>query len=248
MSKTYETGHAKNLANFETMLSIVSAYGTAYQPTNPLIQLANLQTIIAQAKTAMSELNTASANYGNAVASRELAFAPLKKLGTRILNALKASATPKPVIENLETFNRKLQGKRASAKITEEEKLALRAAGKEVNQISVAQLSFNGILDNLEKEVSLLATIPQYQPNEPELQVANLQTLLVILKAQNDAVVNAATVLANKRLERNRVMYHPETGLIAAAGNIKNYVKSVYGITAPQFKQISPITFRTIAV
>lgn len=37
-----ETGHAKNVANFETMISYVTGYGGDYKPSNTAISLANL--------------------------------------------------------------------------------------------------------------------------------------------------------------------------------------------------------------
>lgn len=247
MSKTYETGHAKNVANFETMISFVTAYGAAYNPSKTFIQLANLQAKASAANAVVNQLHLESANFGNAAASRELAFAPMQKLSTRILNALKASDVAKPIVDNLQTLNRKMHGKRASAKITEEEKAALLAEGKEVNQISTSQLSYDNVLDTFDKLVTLLTTIPQYSPNEPELQLATLQALYATLKAENMAVKNVSTNLSNKRLERNEILYNEETGLVTLASFTKNYVKSLYGATAPQYKQISALAFKSFA-
>ena len=248
MSKNYETGHAKNVANFETMISFVTAYGAAYNPAKSAIQLVNLQAKASEANTAINQLHTENANYGNAVASRELAFAPMQKLSTKILNALKASDVTKPVIDNFQTLNRKMQGKRATAKLTEEEKAALASEGKEVNQISAAQLSYDNVLDTFDKQVTLLATIPQYAPNETELQLATLQNLFTALKAENIAVKNVATNLSNRRMARNESLYNEETGLVALASFTKNYVKSLYGTSAPQYKQISSLAFKMLVV
>lgn len=248
MSKTYETGHAKNVANFETMISFVTAYGAAYNPSQTAIQLANLQAKVSEANAAINQLNTETANFGNAAASRELAFEPMQKLSTKILNALKASGVSKPIIDNLQTLNRKIQGKRATAKLSEEEKAALLAEGKEVNQISVSQLGYENMLDTFDKQVRLLASIPQYAPNETELQLATLQNLYARLKAENMAVKDAVTKLSNKRLARNESMYNEETGLVALASFTKNYVKSLFGTNTPQYKQISALAFKTVVV
>lgn len=47
----------------------------------------------------MTEMNGISGVYGIAVANREVAFEPLSKLSTRILNALRASDVNKQIIE-----------------------------------------------------------------------------------------------------------------------------------------------------
>ena len=51
MSKTNETGHAKNIANFETLLSYVTGYGAVYNPSNANIQLSSLTDKATAAKT-----------------------------------------------------------------------------------------------------------------------------------------------------------------------------------------------------
>ena len=36
----YETGHARNVEHFQTLISFVTGWGAAYQPSNPNIALA----------------------------------------------------------------------------------------------------------------------------------------------------------------------------------------------------------------
>lgn len=39
MTSTSETGHAKNVANFDDLVSFVTGYGTAYNPSKASIKL-----------------------------------------------------------------------------------------------------------------------------------------------------------------------------------------------------------------
>ncbi|TKC01414.1 hypothetical protein [Pedobacter cryotolerans] len=71
MSKVYETGHAKNVANFETLISFVASYGATYNPSRASIQLAALQTKAVDASIAMQQVNTRLATNGNVIAARE---------------------------------------------------------------------------------------------------------------------------------------------------------------------------------
>ena len=73
-------------------------------------------------KNSFSEVNAAQSAYSLAVDARETAFEPLSKLITRVNNALKASESSTQTDESAQTIIRKLQGKRAVAKLTEEEK------------------------------------------------------------------------------------------------------------------------------
>jgi hypothetical protein len=246
MSTNYETGHAKNVANFETLITFIMGYGADYNPSKTAIHLKNMQAQAKNAKNALASINSLLPAYSNAVALREIAFEPLSKLSTRILNSLKATDAPKQIIENAITNHRKLQGTRASAKLTEAEKQTLLAEGKIINQISASQLSFDSLLDNLDKQIKLLASIPEYVPNETELKVATLTALYDDLKTKNDSVISQTAILSNSRIARNEVMYNKETGMVATAIDAKVYVKSVFGLSSPQYKQISALPFKYV--
>jgi len=243
MASTTETGHAKNVANFEQLTIDCTALGTSYNPSNPLIKLAALTTQLATAKTNIAVVNTAHATNSNAIAARDVVFSPLSKLSTRILNSLKASGTTVQVDDSAQTLVRKLQGRRATAKLTDEEKKTAEAAGKSVTEISSSQMSFDNRLDNLDKFIKLLTSVTLYAPNEADLKVAALTATYNDLKAKNFAVVNSETALTNARIARDIVMYADNTGMVDISVDVKSYVKSIYGATSPQYKQISKLKF-----
>ncbi|WP_426328611.1 hypothetical protein [Pedobacter sp. R-06] len=246
MSKTNETGHAKNVANFETLLSYVTGYGAVYNPSNANIQLSSLTEKATAAKTINEQVHDAAAKNSNAIALRDLAFKPLKQLSTRVLSAVKANSVAQPVLDNAVSHHRKIQGQRATAKLTAEEKNNLAANGTVVNQVSASQQSYDNLLDTLDKQIKLLATIPQYAPNEVDLQLASLTTLYNDLLQKNRDVVANTSQLSTLRINRNNALYDAETGIVALAQDVKNYVRSVFGSTSPQYKQISGIPFRPL--
>ena len=91
MSTIYELKHVKNLANFETLISLVSSYGKAYQPKNQALKLENLQAKAIKAHQAIEHLNALLPSYSNAVMLREVAFEPLAKLRNRFFELLKTT-------------------------------------------------------------------------------------------------------------------------------------------------------------
>ena len=243
MASTSETGHAKNVANFEKLIAETSAFGENFNPSKATLKLTALNTQLATAKAAIAAVNSAEPAYKNAVSARDAAFAPLGKLITRINNALKASDTTVQEDESALTLVRKLQGRRATAKKTEDEKKALAAEGKEVVEISSSQMSFDSRLDNFDKLIKLLSSIPAYAPNEADLKVEALTALYNDLKAKNMAVINAETPLSTARIARNEILYKQNSGIVDITVDVKNYVKSVFGATSPQYKLISNLKF-----
>lgn len=243
MASTSETGHAKNVANFEKLITDVTALGTAYNPSKANLNLKALNAQLAAAKASIAAINSSEAVYKNAITTREAAFANFSKLITRVINALKASDTTEQIDENAMTLVRKLQGRRATPKKTEEEKKIAAEAGKETNEISSSRMSFDNRLDNFDKLIKLLTTVTAYAPNEAELKATALATLHADLKSKNTAVATAEVSLTNTRIARNEVLYKPSTGLVDTSVDVKTYIKSIFGATSPQFKAISKLKF-----
>lgn len=51
-----ETGRARNVANFGTLIAFCVGYGGDYKPTNPLIEMPGLQTLLRQAQAALDDV------------------------------------------------------------------------------------------------------------------------------------------------------------------------------------------------
>jgi len=53
-----ETGHARNVAHFDTLIAFCEGYGADYKPSNTSITVANLQALLAQAQAALDDVQT----------------------------------------------------------------------------------------------------------------------------------------------------------------------------------------------
>ena len=84
MASTSETGHAKNVANFESLISFCTGNGTAYNPSKNGIKIAAMNTLLTSARTSLQTVKTTKTAYDNSTNTRENAFASLKKLSTRV--------------------------------------------------------------------------------------------------------------------------------------------------------------------
>ena len=238
MPSTSETGHAKNVANFQDLIAFVTGYGASYNPNKNALKLPQLIALHTAAQANLAEVVTKNTLYNNKVNERVAAFKDLKSLSTRLINALQTTDATPEKIANAKTFNKKMQGVRAKATETPTDPNT-----PAPSTISTSQQSYDQQIQHLAGIISVLETEPSYAPNEVDLQIATLTAKQADLTAKNSAVATAYTNVSNSRIARDTTIYGADTGLFDIATEVKKYVKSVFGATSPQFAQIKGIEF-----
>jgi hypothetical protein len=246
MSSSSETGHLTTISNFDELIQIATLHAGKYNPSNAALQITVLDGISTEAHQSINIINDLLPKYSIPSANREDAFKPLPKFCTRVLNALKVSGVSDTIIDGAQTINRKIQGERAIPKKTEEEKLALKEQGKEVNEISTSQLSYDNRLNNFDKLIKYLSNITEYAPNEAELKLVAIKDIYANLQDKNSAAKEVGEPLTNARIARNKILYTPKTGLVDTALDVKKYILSVFGASSPEYKQASRLKFHNI--
>jgi hypothetical protein len=244
MATSTETGHSKNVANFEDLISFCNGYGVSYNPSNVNLTIAKLTSLQTQAKDNLQKTKITKTTYDNAVNAKKLAFKDLKSLSTKILSAFTVSGASKLAIEDVKAMNRKIQGIRATpvVKTVGTFNNPVTTVTKE-KTVSSAQQSYDSLIDHFSKMIEIISQESNYKPNEVELKVTTLQAKLDTLKTTNSEQINSNTEWSNVRIERNTILYNPETGLVQTALDVKMYVKSVFGTKSPQYKQVSKLKF-----
>ena len=241
MASTSEVGHAKNVANLQTLTTTCAGFGTKYNPTNPNLTIPVLKTVHTQAKAVLKSLKKEETTFNDIEGQRILLFKPIKSLATQVVGALRSSGASVTVIKDAETINRKIQGKRAENAPIEEAK----DGEKPKKRVSVSQLSYDMQIDHLEKLIELVGFETKYAPNEEPLQVESLTAVVASLETINSAVKDASVPYNNALMARDKTLYDPETGLVATTQLVKNYVKSVFKASSPEFKLVNSINFRS---
>ena len=241
MASTSEVGHAKNVANFQDLIEFVTAYGATYNPSKNSLKLPQLIALKASADATLADIITKNTNYNNKVNERITAFSGLKSLSTRLVNALQTTDATTETIGNAKTFNRKMQGKKASSSQTPTDPNT-----PAPNTISTSQQSYDQLIQHLAGLTSVLEAETSYTPNETDLQVSTLQTKIAELTAKNTAVATAYASISNSRIARNETLYSSSAGLVETANEVKKYIKSVFGASSPQFAQVKGIQFKVI--
>ena len=236
MSKQYETGNAKNVANLQKLIEQVTVY-TAYNPPVANLKIVNLNTLYTNSLNAVTEVEEKRNANKNAIHTRQQAYLNLKSTSTRIINQLEILGLSEGVLAQAKSLNNLIQGSKKKKKEVDEE------TGEEKKTASTSRQSYTQLADNFSKILQLLATIPTYNPNLEELKLVNLTAYHTTLVESTKNVDITEAELNTKLIERNNILYKSGTGLYTVAQNVKKYVKSIYGATSPEYSNISKIKF-----
>jgi hypothetical protein len=239
MASTSETGHAKNVANANLLNTHIIELGAVYNPSNPKLLLANLQSIYTNSFSQQAVVNTLVAPYSVAVDNREVIFAPQSKKITKLRKAFKATEGVTPLqLEDFMTIARKLKGIRKinNAPTTD--------TTVEQTQHSTSQMSYDQRTSNMDLLISLLQNTPNYNPNEVEYQVATLQAEKAQMLQATQSVANTFVPLNNARSIRNNTMYLSDDNLVDTFNKAKDYLFTILESNSVQYKAISKIKFK----
>ncbi len=240
---TDQTGHEQNVVNLGIILNSVATFKTMYNPSRNELTIDGLTQMRSDGEKVNAAVTSAENVFKNSISARTTSFDLFDIFITRIINALRISGAPEQSILQAENIVRELRGKRASAKLTNKEVEIAKGEGAEIKQMTLHLYNMDRKIENFNKLVQFLAGIPEYKPNEADLSIAGLNSKLAELKSTTASYLAANAALDAARLERNKVLYAKNTGLVDVALDVKLYVKSVFGAKSPQYKEISDIVF-----
>lgn len=236
MSKQYETGHAKNVANLKKLIEQVTVF-PEYNPSVANLALESLNTLHTQALDHVSQVEVKRIAYKNATHARQQAYEPLKPNTTRIINHLELLNLPAGTQAQAKSLVKSIRGdkipKKMEANNTEDTP----------STISTSRQSYTQLAENFSKLLQLLTTISIYTPNTEDLKLPNLNTYYTQLVNTTQTVDQAEAALNNAIIERDKFLYADATGLYTIAQNVKKYIKSHYGSTSHQYEKVVKISF-----
>lgn len=240
MTSTIETGHAKNVANFQDLISFAIGYGTTYNPSKNALQIPQLNALLATSQTSLNDVITKNTDYNNKVNERIIAFSNLKALSTRLINALEATNASPEKIKDAKGFNRKIQGKRTTTTTS----ATIDTHTTVPATISASQMSYDQQIQHFAGLISILQSEPSYTPNEADLKITALTAKQKDLMDKNKDTTAAYANISNSRIARNKSLYATDTGLVDTATEVKKYLKSIFGAASPQYAQVNGIKFK----
>lgn len=241
MASTSEVGHAKNVANFHDLISFCQGYGTSYNPVKASLKIPALQALETTAQNSLSAVIPLRTAYNDAVNARIQAFHGLRTLSTRLINALQVTDATQQKVNDAKTFNKKIQGVRASATQT-----PILPETQPPTTISSSQQSYDQLIQHFAGLISVLESETSYAPNEIDLSITTLNNKLALITQKNQEISDAFTTVDNSRIARNSILYNDSNSLVRIASEVKKYIKSVFGASSPEYAQVSAIKFTVV--
>jgi len=238
MSSQSETGHAKNLAAFQQIITYCKSYGSAYDPGNTNLTTPNLDLQYAAAQTILDNCKAKELLKAVATDNRMKTFGTLRFYATRIMNAMLAAGADQITLKTAKTINRKIQGQRASEPAPPAD-----PNQPETDTTSASQQSYDNLIEHFKALVGLVTLLPEYKPNEADLKLTGLNAHIDKLKAANLDYIQSDTDWSAARLTRKNAFYDAPNSLGNNMNAVKAYVKSVFGAKSKEYKQISGIRF-----
>jgi hypothetical protein len=84
-----ETGHAKNVENWQKMIAACTGFGGDYKPSNVNLTVASMTTLLTDVETEMDGVQTSIVPWKNKVTDRENIYTGVRPRTTQILAAFK---------------------------------------------------------------------------------------------------------------------------------------------------------------
>ena len=139
-------------------------------------------------------------------------------------------------------FKRRLVSSGAPLNVAERSS-APQEGGEPINtKRRISRLDYDGKIDSFAKLIQLLQGLPSYTPNEADLKVASLKTLLADLQLKTQQVSKASNAYKQACIARTRILNGPG-GVSENAGAAKDYIRAAFGVRSDIAKQVGQINF-----
>ncbi len=240
MSSTSETGHYKNVVNLKALKTFAINLGPNYSPQKSILKIPYLEALVEEATVLHNKVKEQANTTGIAINNRQIIFEPIKPLATKIINTMGSTDVQPKTIDDAKTINAKIQGTRIKRiKLEQNEEISEKS-------ISVSRQSYDSIYENFKTLIDLANQDGGYSPEEIEVNSTTLASIENEMLIANENVNNENTILANKRIARDKRFYIDEDGLLAVAKAFKKYIRGKYSVNSAEFAQISNLTFKNL--
>ena len=246
MASVTETGHAKNVANFRELITVVRSFEGQYQPIAEFLKVDALEAQAEKAEAVLLRLQEAETLAKRATAALQEQFKTLNTFTTQLMGILNSSGAKGSSIEEARAVQKRITGATTRKKKTDAAEGA--ATDAKVTR-STSRQSYDSRLEDFTKLVTVLQNIPEYTPHEEAFKIDTLQGKIKMMKKTIEENDSRELARSQAMHERNLLLYTPEYGISAVAGKVKEYIKAVFGgVKSAQYKLVSKIRINTSSI
>ena len=235
-----ETGDMKILGNFRKLVDMTTA-DTLHDPSNPKIEVANLEAQLAASILSVDDIGVKMAPNKVAINARQEGYDEILAVVRGSRNILKASGASPEMIADADTFARKVLGLRKSKKKEDDPNTPTNEASQ---NHSASQQSYDAVLGNFRSYLQMLKSESLYSPNEAKYKTTTLETKADAFESLNNAVSATFVPLNNARSVRDDQLYTTDDCLCTLAAMVKAYAKAIHGATSQYFKTLNALSFK----
>jgi hypothetical protein len=231
-----EQSFGKKLRNAQDMITFVQGF-TNYTPPRTQETLVAMQTLLTSVISANATEATNRQQYRAAVDARTTAFSKGMNSIPKLLVAIRAAVDAQYGKNSAESAS--IQSILRTIRAGKSVQAPAKTEGEEAAQaVSRSQRSYGSQTQLFNNLVNTLNQLPGYNPSNPAIKIAALQTFVTQLTTLNNAVAQKFAALQSARSNRS-VLY---TDLNDRTQRMKAYVKSQYGQVSNEYKLIKGIS------
>lgn len=245
MSGKYESGHVKNLVFFEELTIHCQSLGKKYIPAYEDLSADKLDQKFRNACAIIDEVNEWQEKFTKSVENRRSLFRKISFLANQVSIFFEPIAMPRQEKFDILSAAKKLKGKKAK-EIINTSIFSEPANYLTVDHLSAMEEKFTLLANQFEVLISLLKNQPKFRPAVADLRIAYLEARYREVEYFNAEVINAFASYCTAKGKRDFFLYKPITGLITIASQVKDHIKSSFGMGSHEYKQIEGLSFRIV--
>lgn len=236
-----ETGHNKNVANFETVIIILTNLGAQYAPPQALIVLTALQTLLDEAKAALQDIDTAQAAKTIAVDNAQTEFKDLQQYVVNIKRQAEVEVNDPVFTGDLQTIVNKFSPPGRDTGIPDNPATPENESRTPQSQ---SQRSRDNQIAHLSDISALLKANPGYKALGTPYATTAIDDRIATLTAVNNAANAANAALGTKLDARDELLYTDKTSICDRVDLIKKYVVLTFGKDSSAYQKITALEFK----
>lgn len=236
------SGHPMNLVSAHTLNNLIKNK-TEYLPDESDLTVVNYVIQMGLTKTAIEAVEPARLPYFKAKGDRRDVFEQAEEIEQMSFDYFVSKQLTDFETSESKHWHAKFKGYRLTdiPEITEGVE-----TGDAKTKHSTSQQQFTYKIEYLTNLLGVYVMSGKYNPSNPLITEAAINTLLASMKQKNIIVHNLFWAWEEALDERDAIMYTPVTGLVDVSKRIKKYCASVWPRNSAFFKMIDAIKFRTI--
>jgi hypothetical protein len=243
MASKSETGYVVFMTDLEKLWQSTVGFGTAYQPGNTDLLPAAIKVELDAERDLLKKLNIKAAPWVKAVDEREDEIEVLSTLCRRVWESTVSSKASSKFADDVKSLVKKITGVRATPKIVMTKDATPLPTDESITQISASQMGIDNRLNHFDALIQLLKTEPAYDPAEADLKITALEAKHTAISGKNSAVIAAHPALDTARNQLKDKLYFATGNGAELSRKVKKYVRSAFGPSSWQYKQISGLKF-----